>query len=59
MFAVQTDSLVVQGSKLTATVRNEANRAEFQLNLTAYNGIVRVTIDEDASKGRFKVHRGA
>jgi hypothetical protein len=59
VYAVQTDSIAVQGSKLTATVRNEANSAEFQLNLTAYDGIVRVTVDEDASKGRFKVQSEA
>ena len=56
VYAVQTDSVVVQDSRLTASVKNEnADGAEFQLNLTAYDGIVRLTIDEDASKGRFKV----
>lgn len=56
-YAVQTESLAVDGSKLTASVENEANGAEFQLTLTAYNGIVRLHIDEDASKGRFEVMR--
>lgn len=55
VYAVKTKTLVVKGSKLRANLVNEANQAEFQLELTAYDGIVRLHIDEDASKNRFQV----
>lgn len=55
VYAVQTDSVAVEDSKLTARILNEAQNAEFLMTLTAYNGVVRLHIDEDASKGRFQV----
>lgn len=55
VYAIKTESLAVKGSKLRALVVNEANHAEFHLEMTAYDGIVRLHIDEDASKKRFQV----
>lgn len=52
---MQADTLAVEDAKLTAKVTNEANGAEFVLTLTAYKDLVRLHIDEDASKGRFQV----
>ncbi len=54
VYAVQADTLAVEDSKLTARVVNEANAAEFVLTLTAYKDVIRLHIDEDASKGRFQ-----
>lgn len=54
VYAVQTDTLAVEDSELTARVVNEANAAEFVLTLTAYKDVIRLHINEDASKGRFQ-----
>ncbi len=52
---MQSDSVAVNGARLTARVVNEANEAQFQLALTAYRGIVRLFIDEAPEKKRFQV----
>ena len=44
----------VKGSSLKATLVNTAAQKELDLTLTAYEGLVRVTIDE-SDKNRFKV----
>ena len=56
VYAVQPGSVAVSGSQISAQVQHEASGALFQLAITAYEGTVRLTIDEaDASVGRFQV----
>ena len=55
VYAVNGDSLAIDGSKLTARLVNEASKAEFDLTLTAYRGVVRLHIDEDPGMKRFQV----
>ena len=54
-FEVEPKSVSVKGSDLTATLRNPAADKEFVLKLTAYDGLVRLHIDESGDKGRFQV----
>lgn len=55
VYALKPESISVDGSKLRASVMNAANKAEFNLELTAYKGIIRLHIDEAATKSRFQV----
>jgi hypothetical protein len=54
VYALKPESISVDGSKLRASVMNAANKAEFNLELTAYKGIIRLHIDEAATKSRFQ-----
>lgn len=53
---MQPSSVAVSGSRISAQVQHEASGALLQLAITAYEGTVRLTIDEaDPSVGRFQV----
>jgi alpha 1,3-glucosidase len=55
-FVVDPQSVKVQGSRVTATVvNNQDSNGTFSLALTAYQGIVRLHIDEVIPKGRYEV----
>ncbi|KAK9835160.1 hypothetical protein WJX81_002172 [Elliptochloris bilobata] len=55
-YAVLPNSVAVAGSQISAQVKHEASGALFQLAITAYEGTVRLTVDEaDPSVGRFHV----
>lgn len=47
--------MAVKGSELTASLRNPVADKQFALKLTAYDGLVRLHIDESGDKGRFQV----
>ncbi|KAK9816687.1 hypothetical protein WJX72_003707 [[Myrmecia] bisecta] len=55
VYSVLPDSLVITGSTATAKLRNQQEQAEFDLQLTAHDGVLRVHINEDPSKKRFEV----
>ena len=54
-YSVDAKSVAVKGPSLTATIKNEAAGKQLFLKLTAYQGLFRIFIDEDASANRFQV----
>ncbi len=54
-YAVDPKSIALHGAVATAKVQHEENGALFDLQLTNYDGILRLHIDEAASKHRFQV----
>jgi len=55
-YVVLQDSVVAAGSQVTAKIRNEGSSALFRLVITAYEGTLRLYVDEaDASVDRFQV----
>jgi hypothetical protein len=57
VYALQSDSLRIEGAKLVGKVVNEANRVQFDLTLTSYGDTVRLLIDETAPNTRYQVKR--
>ena len=55
VYALQSDSLRVEGAKLVGKVVNEANQAQFDLTLTSYGDTVRLLVDEAAPNHRYQV----
>ena len=55
MYALQSDSLRVEGARLTGRIVNEANKAQFDLTLTSYGDTVRLLMDEAAPNNRYQV----
>lgn len=55
-FVIVSESVKVEGPRLTADVRNTANaNGTFALALTAYGDTLRLFVDEQPDKGRFQV----
>lgn len=53
---VEPQSIKVEGPRVTAAVRNTANaNGTFSLTLTAYGDTLRLFVDEEPGRGRFRV----
>ena len=55
VYALQSDSLRVEGARLVGKVVNEASKAQFDLTLTSYGDTVRLLMDEAAPNNRYQV----
>ncbi|KAK9857969.1 hypothetical protein WJX84_003134 [Apatococcus fuscideae] len=54
-YSADPKSIQLNGAVVTAKVQHDASGAAYDLQLTNYNGILRMHIDEAASKHRFQV----
>ncbi len=55
-FAIVSESVAVEGARVTATVKNtEDANGTFSLVLTGYGDTLRLFVDESPNKGRFQV----
>ena len=54
-YSVDPKSIKIDGAVATARVQHDASGTAYDLQLTNYNGILRMHIDEAASKHRFQV----
>ena len=59
VYAVQSDSLRVEGARLVGRVVNEASKAQFDLTLTSFGDTLRLLIDEAAPNNRYQVRAAA
>lgn len=55
VYSVDAKSVGINGAVVTAKVQHDASGTAYDLQLTNYNGILRMHIDEAASKHRFQV----
>ena len=55
VYSVDAKSVAINGAVVTAKVQHDASGAAYDLQLTNHNGILRMHIDEAASKHRFQV----
>lgn len=54
-YQIDPQSVKIAGASLSAKLVNEQKGSEFRLALTAYDGFVRLYVNEDESKNRFEV----
>lgn len=54
-YELQAGSVNVKGSELTAKVKNSLRAGVLELKLTAYDGFIRLFIDEATEERRFQV----